>query len=65
MSWTNTFKLTWDSQSPVNPPLIKKKIKADIKEKTESSRTDPYIKVKVQLTIFTTAGSEIITVTVL
>ena len=36
-----------------------------MKEKIESSLTDPYIKVKVQLTILTTAGRDIITVTVL
>lgn len=49
----------------MSPPLIKNKINDDIKENTESNRTEPYINVSVQLTILTTAGNEIITVTVL
>ena len=54
-----------DSHIPVRPPLRKNKINEIIKTTTTSIFTEEFTKTKVQLIIFTTAGSDIMIVIVL
>jgi len=65
VSCIETFKPTWDNHIPVKPPDKKNKINANANNKAASHFNAPFIKLKVQLTIFTVAGNEIITVIVL
>jgi len=65
VSCIETFKPTCESHIPVNPPDKKNKIKANANNKAASHFSAPLIKLNVQLTIFTVAGNDIITVIVL
>jgi len=60
-----TFNPTCDNHIPVSPPDKKNNINAKENNNAASHFNAPLIKLKVQLTILTVAGSDIITVIVL